>query len=84
MYYVYAPYISFDRVYRLRNFERYAVSTIYTDRDFIIMDSLLEMVNKVYLKKKETLPFDQMTFLYISTNLITALMTIIVNKQLNL
>src|SRR5699024_5842663 len=40
MYYVYAPYISFDRVYRLRNFERYAVSTIDTDSDFIIMDSL--------------------------------------------
>lgn len=84
MYYVYAPYISFDRVYRLRNFERYAVSTIDTDSDFIIMDSLLEMVEKVYRKKKETLPFDQMTFLFISTNLITALITEIANKQLNL
>ena len=84
MYYVYAPYISFDRVYRLRNFERYAVSTIDTDSDFIIMDSLLEMVENVYRKKKETLPFDQMTFLFISTNLITALITEIANKQLNL
>ncbi len=84
IYYVYAPYISFDRVYRLRNFERYAVSTIDTDSDFIIMDSLLEMVERVYRKKKETLPFDQMTFLFISTNLITSLITEIANKQLNL
>src|SRR5699024_5809603 len=84
MNYVYAPYISFDLVYRLRNFKRYAVSINDTDSDFMIMDSILEIVENVYRKKKETLPFDQMTFLFISTNLITALITEIANKQLNL
>ena len=41
MKYVFARYMSFDRIYRLRNFKRRVVTTIDTDSNFLSMDILV-------------------------------------------
>ena len=44
MKYVFSKYLSFDRIYRLRNFKRRVVTTIDTDSNFLSMDILINWI----------------------------------------
>lgn len=42
--YVYSKYLSFDRIYRLRNFERYTVTVIDTDSNILSLDTIVNQI----------------------------------------
>lgn len=44
MKYVFVHYLSFDRIYRLRNFERRVVTVIDTDSNFLSLDTLINFL----------------------------------------
>lgn len=41
MKYIYVPFLSFDRIYRLKNFKRNVVTVIDTDSNFLSLDTLM-------------------------------------------
>ena len=44
MKYCYTKYLSFDRIYRLRNFKRSVVTTIDTDSNFLSLDTIMNFL----------------------------------------
>ena len=48
MKYVYIDYISFDKIYRLKNFKRNCVTVIDTDSNFLSLDTVMNfLINKI-------------------------------------
>lgn len=51
--YCYTKYLSFDRIYRLRNFKRSVVTTIDTDSNFLSLDTIMEYLLKTVVGKND-------------------------------
>ena len=76
--YVYCRYLSFDRIYRLKNFERMTVTVIDTDSNILSLDTLVNFVFDEVLKGEtfgRSHKFNMFiivnTFAYIMTNTVT-------------
>lgn len=79
--YVFCNYLSFDRIYRLKNFKRWTVTVIDTDSNILSLDTIINYIldnivgNNSFGRKFENNE-------YIAVNLITYILTDAVKKVL--
>jgi hypothetical protein len=74
MKYCYVRYLSFDRIYRLKNFKRKLVTVIDTDSNFLSLDTLINFIFDEVVKGR-TFGRDQEFNEYIIVNTITYTIT---------
>lgn len=74
MKYIYVNYMSFDRIYRLRNFKRSVVTVIDTDSNILSLDLLMNLVFNLVVKD-ETFGRDHVNNVFIGVNIITYVLT---------
>lgn len=72
--YVFTKYLSFDRIYRLRNFKRRVVTVIDTDSNILSLDILAEWINDNIIKG-ETFGRDDEHNSFVLVNSITYVIT---------
>lgn len=72
--YVFTKYLSFDRIYRLRNFKRRVVTVIDTDSNILSMDILIEWIFDNIIKG-ETFGRDHERNSFIIVNTVTYVIT---------
>ena len=72
--YVFTKYLSFDRIYRLRNFKRRVVTVIDTDSNILSMDILIEWIFDNIIKG-ETFGRDHERNSFIVVNTVTYVIT---------
>lgn len=74
MKYIYVQYMSFDRIYRLRNFKRSVVTVIDTDSNILSLDLLMNLIFNTVVKN-ETFGRDHVNNVFIGVNIITYVLT---------
>ena len=82
--FVYTRYMAFDRIYRLKNFERDVVTVIDTDSNILSLDTIMEYLIETFFKDRQ-LNYYGRNFLnnvYIAINMITYFITYSVNDIL--
>ena len=79
--YCYAQYLSVDRIYRLRNFERWVVTVIDTDSNFLSLDTLINYLFDDVVKGK-SYGRDYEHNVFIVVNSITYVITDAIYKML--
>lgn len=83
MNYVYVNYLSFDRIYRLRNFKRRCVTVIDTDSNILSFDTIMEYIlDKIVQGRTFGRPY--LNNIFILVNSITYLVTEAVSRILYL
>lgn len=81
MKYVFTKYLSFDRIYRLRNFKRRVVTVIDTDSNILSLDILVGWINDNIIKG-ETFGRDDEHNSFVIVNSITYVITEAISKIL--
>lgn len=81
MKYVYAHYLSFDRIYRLKNFNRGVVTVIDTDSNILSLDSLVNFIFDNIIRGR-TFGRSSRNNEFIMVNMITYILTEAVTKVL--
>lgn len=74
MKYIYVNYMSFDRIYRLRNFKRSVVTVIDTDSNILSLDLFMNLIFNLIIKD-QTFGRDRVHNIFIGVNLITYVLT---------
>lgn len=79
--YCYVEYLSFDRIYRLKNFKRSVVTVIDTDSNFLSLDTLIDFIfDEVVRDNSYGRDFEHNAF--ITVNTITFVITDAISKML--
>lgn len=81
MKYIYVNYMSFDRIYRLRNFKRSVVTVIDTDSNILSLDLLMNLIFNTIVKD-ETFGRDHVNNVFIGINIITYVLTEAIKEML--
>lgn len=74
MKYIYVDYMSFDRIYRLRNFKRRVVTVIDTDSNILSLDLIMNQIFDMVLKNTDY-GRDRVHNIFIGINIITYILT---------
>lgn len=81
--YVYTPYLSFDRIYRLKNFKRDVVTVIDTDSNILSLDTFVNFIIDTFMDDN-LYGRDFQKNIFIIINMITYSITTVVEDILNL
>lgn len=79
--YVYVKYLSFDRIYRLRNFKRKVVTVIDTDSNFLSIDTLMDYILD-NIVQEQRFGRSYMNNVFVGVNTFTYVITRVINNTL--